>query len=339
MFARTRRPLSLGTALLLVALVGLGVAAGPAAIANPAAAIASPGTIASPNPGAANPNPGATGPYRATIVRTAYGIPHITAANFGSLGYGFGYAFATDDICTMAQDYITVEAQRSHYFGPTASYAVEANGTTINNLNSDIFWRGIADSGVIARLLAVRSGPSAIGAQLRQLVGGYAAGYNAYLASVGGSAGVSDPRCRGAAWVRPITVFDAYLRIYQLVELASQDVVINAIASAAPPAPAVASGTPATAPVGATVTSPPGTVGLPPWPSSPYSASDCTPPASAASRPAASPPPVRTPRSPGRSAATRSRWARPVPAARCTGCCSATRTSPGTGPSGSTRPS
>ena len=56
--------------------------------------------------------------YVATIVRTAYGIPHITARNFGSLGYGDGYAFASDDICTMANAYITVEGERSRYFGP-----------------------------------------------------------------------------------------------------------------------------------------------------------------------------------------------------------------------------
>jgi len=33
--------------------------------------------------------PAASGPgYQATIVRTAHGIPHITARNFGSLSYG-----------------------------------------------------------------------------------------------------------------------------------------------------------------------------------------------------------------------------------------------------------
>ena len=45
-----------------------------------------------------------------------------------------------------------------------------------------------------------------------------------------------DARCRGAAWVRPITTADAYRRFYQLVELASGDVVIGGIAEAAPPA-------------------------------------------------------------------------------------------------------
>src|SRR3954452_2374685 len=44
----------------------------------------------------------AASPYKATIRRTAYGIPHIEAKTWEGLGYGYGYAFAQDDICTMA---------------------------------------------------------------------------------------------------------------------------------------------------------------------------------------------------------------------------------------------
>jgi len=31
--------------------------------------------------------------YRAQVFRTSYGIPHIKATDWGSLGYGYGYAF------------------------------------------------------------------------------------------------------------------------------------------------------------------------------------------------------------------------------------------------------
>ena len=41
----------------------------------------------------------AASPYRATIRRTAHGIPHIVGEDFGGLGYGYGYAFAQDNIC------------------------------------------------------------------------------------------------------------------------------------------------------------------------------------------------------------------------------------------------
>jgi hypothetical protein len=40
--------------------------------------------------------------YSARIRRTEYGIPHVTATDYGSLGYGYGYAFAQDDLCVMA---------------------------------------------------------------------------------------------------------------------------------------------------------------------------------------------------------------------------------------------
>src|SRR4051794_41699424 len=46
--------------------------------------------------------------YDVTVTRTEYGIPHIVAADFGSVGYGFGYGFAQDNICVMADDYVTV---------------------------------------------------------------------------------------------------------------------------------------------------------------------------------------------------------------------------------------
>ena len=198
------------------------------------AAVAAGGTVAAMVPagvGLAGTGPaGRTPRYDATIVRTAYGIPHITARNFGSLGYGVGYAFASDNICTMADGYLTVEGQRSRYFGPHGDS--EDNGP---NLQSDFFWKSIIQGGVIPRLLAVRTGPGAIGSQLRQLIGGYVAGYNGYLTSVGGAKGVPDPTCRGKAWVKPITTLDAYLRMYQIVERFGQALDPSAISTARPP--------------------------------------------------------------------------------------------------------
>jgi acyl-homoserine-lactone acylase len=175
----------------------------------------------------------------AVIRRTEGGFPHIEARTWQGLGYGFGYAFAQDDLCTMADDYVTVDGQRSRYFGPNGSYSQPGNGTTPNNLDSDLFWQQVIDSRVIDKLLAARSGPAALSPELREGVQGYVDGYNRYLRSVGGSAGVPDPRCRGQAWVHPITVADAYRRFYQLTELASGGVVIDGIAQAQPPTPSL----------------------------------------------------------------------------------------------------
>ena len=64
---------------------------------------------------------------------------------------------------------------------------------------------------------------------------GYVAGYNKWLAETGVD-NITDPRCQGAGWVRPITEMDAYRRFYQLGLIASQGVAIDGIGGAQPPA-------------------------------------------------------------------------------------------------------
>jgi acyl-homoserine-lactone acylase len=172
------------------------------------------------------------------IRRTSYGIPHIWATTLAGAAEGYGFAFAQDNICTMAEDYITVDGERSRYFGPTGSYEQRGNGVTVNNLDSDFFWQEIDGSGLIDKLIHRRYplGPST---QLLRALHGYVVGYNRYLATVGGARGIRDPRCRGQAWVHPITDEEEYRRLYQLIELASGDVVIQGIAEAAPPTPSL----------------------------------------------------------------------------------------------------
>ncbi|HVE68381.1 MAG TPA: penicillin acylase family protein [Solirubrobacteraceae bacterium] len=170
--------------------------------------------------------------YDVTITRTAHGIPHVFARDLASLGYGFGYAFAEDNICTIAESYVTVNAQRSRYFGPDRSWRFESNGTAPNNLNSDFFYQRVNDSRVIERLLA-EPPPRGPLPEIKEGVKGYVDGYNAYLRNTGVGK-IPDPRCRGAAWVRPITEIDAYRRFYQLASLASQGVAVDGIGGAQP---------------------------------------------------------------------------------------------------------
>ena len=165
----------------------------------------------------------------ATIRRTAGGVPHILAHDWASLGFGYGFAFAQDNLCTMANDYVTVSAQRSRYFGPNGVYVQGGNGASSTNLDSDLFFQEIIDSGVIGTLT------KDIDPRISQALSGYVQGYNQYLTSVGGAAGVPDPTCRGQAWVQPITVADAELRFYQLMLLSGEGTSIDAIAQAAPP--------------------------------------------------------------------------------------------------------
>ena len=56
--------------------------------------------------------------YHATVRFTEHGIPHITANDFGSLGFGSGYAAAEASICNLADTLVTARGQRSRWFGP-----------------------------------------------------------------------------------------------------------------------------------------------------------------------------------------------------------------------------
>src|SRR4051794_7408836 len=174
--------------------------------------------------------------YHAKIRRTAHGIPHIEAKTFTDAAFGYGYAFAQDNICPIAEDYVTVSAERSKYFGPDGSYQQRGNGFSANNLNSDFFYQRIIDDQTIEKLLA-KPPPQGPLPEIKQGVRGYVAGYNKYLQDVGGTNGVKDPTCKGKPWVRPITIKDAYRRFYQLTLLASQDVAIDGIGEAQPPTP------------------------------------------------------------------------------------------------------
>jgi acyl-homoserine-lactone acylase len=200
-----------------------------AAVAALVAIAAPPALAGRLAPGHDGSSGAAAGRLSAQIRYTTGGIPHVLAHDWAGLGFGYGYAFAKDNLCTMANDYVTVEAQRSRYFGPTGVDIQRGNGVVVSNLDSDLFFQQIIDSGVVQHLA------QALTPTEKQVETGYTKGYNAYLAHVGGAAGVPDPTCRGQAWVKPITVLDSYLRFYQLMLLGSSDAVIPGIAGAAPP--------------------------------------------------------------------------------------------------------
>jgi hypothetical protein len=91
------------------------------------------------------------------IRRTVHGVPHIEASSYRGLGYGYGHAFARDNICTIADDYVTVNAERSRWFGPRGTSRRLAGQS--RNLASDLFWRQIIDSRVVERLPRAQAAP------------------------------------------------------------------------------------------------------------------------------------------------------------------------------------
>src|SRR5207248_940120 len=84
------------------------------------------------------------------------------------------------------------------------------------------------DSRVINHMLSVKPPIGPLPAVFQD-VRGYVAGYDKYLHDVGGSSGIPDPRCRGAAWVRPITANEVWRRFYQPILLAGENVASAAL--------------------------------------------------------------------------------------------------------------
>ncbi|MEV1146224.1 penicillin acylase family protein, partial [Micromonospora sp. NPDC049799] len=161
--------------------------------------------------------------YSALIQRASYGVPHITARDFASLGYGVGYAQAEDNICLIAEQMATVNAQRSRWFGADA-----------RNVSSDVFHQKAIDDRSAERwLVGRRDGVRAPSDEVRDQVRGFAAGYNAYLRRAGNE--ITDPACAGKEWVRPITELDMWRANWARMVRASSGALADGIVAAAPP--------------------------------------------------------------------------------------------------------
>jgi acyl-homoserine-lactone acylase len=163
--------------------------------------------------------------YRVEIRRTSYGIPHIKADNYGSLGYGLGYAFATDNHCMFANHLTTISGERSKYFGPDGdSLQSGASRAGFNNLRSDFFFKTIFDDAAL--LKAYDSSPL----ELQQEMSGYAAGYNRF---VGEKKFSSD--CKDAKYLREISLLDLLRHNFEQVSHASSEALLDAIYAAQSP--------------------------------------------------------------------------------------------------------
>lgn len=168
---------------------------------------------------------------KATIRTTSHGVAHVSAADVKNVGFGIGYAQAKEVICDIAQRNITVNGERSLYFG--ADNLVPDGPSRPTNLDSDFFWQRVKDAAIVRKEMAapVPVGP---GPELRALVQGFVAGYNKYIVDVG-VANIPDKRCRGAEWVRSLTEEDVYLRAMHWNLFRSGVSMITQLAAATPP--------------------------------------------------------------------------------------------------------
>nr|WP_073756110.1 penicillin acylase family protein [Streptomyces sp. CB03234] len=169
------------------------------------------------------------GGLSAVIRYTEYGIPHIVAKDYANLGFGTGWAQAADQVCVLADGFVTVRGERSRHFGPDGAPDGALSSAT-TNLSSDLYFRGVRDAGTVERLLAVPA-PAGPSRDAKELMRGWAAGYNAWLKQNR----ITDPACAGADWVRPVTRLDVARRGFALAVLGGQGRAVEGITAARPP--------------------------------------------------------------------------------------------------------
>ncbi len=170
---------------------------------------------------------------KVTIRTTEYGIPRIVADSYRGLGFGYGYALASENICSMADIYTTVRGERSKYFGPDGTWMLTGNSITYTNLQSDFAHKRVIAEDTIQKVLD-KGGINAPNKDVKEVVRGYVKGYNKYLAKTGVD-NLPDDTCKGAPWVKPITVLDTYLRFYELGTMAGLGAAVDGTADVSPP--------------------------------------------------------------------------------------------------------
>lgn len=172
------------------------------------------------------------GQVKVAIRRTALGVPHIKADDWQSLGYGYGYAQAQDNLCTLADSFLTYRGERSRYFGADAVAVARSSIGAPKNSDADFFNRHVVTP---ARTEALRQAQPP---ELDAMVRGFAAGYNRYLAErrtpSGSQAQQGNPACITQAWVMPIGSDDIYRRMFALNLAGGYDNFLESIANAAP---------------------------------------------------------------------------------------------------------
>jgi len=168
--------------------------------------------------------------YHAEIRRTQQGIPHIEAADWGSLGYGYGYVQAQDNLCTLADAFVTYRGERSANFGPDERPPTAASFGQPRNLDADFFFRLVDDQTVIEHYRSAQTLP------LHQLIDGFAAGYNRYLGELqAGHFPSAHLACNGKPWVTRISADDIYRRLVAANLAGGATRFVPQIAQAQPP--------------------------------------------------------------------------------------------------------
>ena len=177
------------------------------------------GTTPIPGPSEPDPDPDPQPTFSAEIVWTEFGIPHVTADDWGGLGYGYGYAFAQHNYCVVMAEFVRSEGDSAKYFGDEG------------DLNLDLVMKLVNSEEFIDEIFI-----DAMPDNVIELGEGYVAGLNRYLAEVGvDNLAEGEEGCRGAEWVREVDLVDLGQLLHKRILRASSDPLADFLVAARPP--------------------------------------------------------------------------------------------------------
>jgi acyl-homoserine-lactone acylase len=188
-------------------------------------------------PGAAPDPTLAEGPYRARIRRTTHGVAHITAEDWGSLGYGQGWACGRDYLPVIADQIVKVRGERAAHWGAGREASIVA---------ADLGYRMLDLRGSAEEFRNAQTPPA------RSLVSGYVAGLNRVIDEAASGDLELPEWARGAEWIATIDELDFYAWLGDVALMGSGRNLVQLIGRAiapgvdgpAPPAPLEALGAP-----------------------------------------------------------------------------------------------
>jgi acyl-homoserine-lactone acylase len=138
--------------------------------------------------------------YSADITETEYGIPHINAEDWGSLGYGYGYHYATQNLCVLMEEVVRANGESARYLD--------------GDISEDFVYRFYnSDANIQSNFI------DKLDQDTLDLMDGYTLGINRYIEDTGidNIAG----SCQGEPWVRPLNQLDNYKALHKLLVNAS----------------------------------------------------------------------------------------------------------------------
>jgi len=160
--------------------------------------------------------------FEAEVRWTTHGVAHIQAHDWGSLGFGQGYACTSDHLPTIADQIVKVRSERAQHHGA---------GRDGTHLATDF---GYLALGVRDRAPGFRDAQPP---HVRALVDGYTVGYNAAVAEALVDPDLLPEWCRGADWIRPIDEIDLWTYLVDIALMASGRNLAEIIGRAEAPGP------------------------------------------------------------------------------------------------------